>query len=149
MMKRLLNRFFLSNKALLLQEAQQISGFMRLLMKQRNTGVRWTDEEIKELRVYLRRLTIYAPILACIFLPGGFLFLPLLARTLDRRKIRRIEPAPHEISRGIENSPESAKGGGNALAAGFRQTEDNLPPVPGSSGPDLPPRMDRARVPPP
>lgn len=91
-MRRLLDRFQQRNSALLVKETEEISGFMSLLMKQRNTGVRWTREEIAEFKVRLRRPSIYAPVLTCLLLPGGFLVLPLIAALLDRRKVRRIPP---------------------------------------------------------
>lgn len=82
-------QFFQTKKTLFLQEARRISGFMRLLMKQRNTGEKWNREEIDELKAYIRHLKNYMPLLTCILLPGGFFLLPLLAARLDRRKSRR------------------------------------------------------------
>ncbi len=66
-----------------------MSGFMRLLMKQRNTGTKWSREEIAELKAHIRHLKSYMPLLTCLLLPGGFLLLPLLAARLDRRKAGR------------------------------------------------------------
>jgi cob(I)alamin adenosyltransferase len=91
-------RFFQDQKTLFLQEAQLTSGFMRLLMKQRNTGAKWTTEEIAELKTYIRHLKSYMPLLTCFLLPGGFLLLPLLAARLERRKSRRT-PEKSEVAK--------------------------------------------------
>ena len=62
---------------------------MRLLMKQRNTGTRWTKDEKAQLRRYLWGLVFYAPMLFILFLPGGFFLIPLLAEVVDRRRRSR------------------------------------------------------------
>ena len=76
-------------RTILLEEARRIDGFMRLLMKQRNTGTRWTKDEKAELRRYIWGLAFYAPILFIFFLPGGFFLIPLLAEAVDRRRRSR------------------------------------------------------------
>src|SRR5208337_478118 len=76
-------------RTILLEEARRIDGFMRLLMKQRNTGTRWTKDEKAELRRYIWGLTFYAPVLFILFLPGGFFLIPLLAEAVDRRRRSR------------------------------------------------------------
>jgi|GEM_PF-417754 len=92
----LFRRFFRTKKTLFQREVQQMSGFMRLLMKQRNTEAKWTSEDIAELKTYIRHLKSYMPLLTCFLLPGGFLLLPLLAARLDRRKSIRPEHGNHE-----------------------------------------------------
>jgi len=89
-LKSLLNK----HKALFFQEAQRISGFLYLLMKQRNTDEKWTPEEKKEIKRQLKILAMYIPILIIFLLPGGSLLLPFLAEVMDRRKTRRKPPAP-------------------------------------------------------
>ena len=74
---------------ILLDEARRVDGFMRLLMKQRNTGTRWTKDEKAQLRRYLWGLVFYAPMLFVLFLPGGFFLIPLLAEVVDRRRRSR------------------------------------------------------------
>jgi hypothetical protein len=91
-------RFLETKKTLFQQEVRQMSGFMRLLMKQRNTGAKWTGEEIAELKTYIRHLKSCMPLLTCFLLPGGFLLLPLLAARLDRRKSRRT-PEKSEVAK--------------------------------------------------
>jgi cob(I)alamin adenosyltransferase len=92
----LFRRFFWTKKALFQRESQQMGGFMRLLMKKRNTGAKLTSEEIAELKTYIRHLKSYMPLLTCFLLPGGFLLLPLLAARLDRRKSVRPDHGNHE-----------------------------------------------------
>jgi len=88
-----LSRMVTNNKALLLHEADKITGFMRLLMKPRNTQVKWTKEERRLLRAHLRHLSYYVPALVIFVMPFGSLLIPLLAEILDRRKAFR-KPAP-------------------------------------------------------
>ncbi len=89
----MIGRFFKSQAAkyrtILLEEARRIDGFMRLLMKQRNTGTKWTKDEKAQLRRYIWGLAFYAPILFVFFLPGGFFLIPLLAEAVDRRRRSR------------------------------------------------------------
>jgi hypothetical protein len=78
------------NRDLILNEARHAGDFMRLLMKQRNTGEKWSFRERARLRGHLRRLAGYVPILCIFLLPGGFLLVPLLAEIMDRRKRVRV-----------------------------------------------------------
>jgi hypothetical protein len=101
----------LKHKALFFQEAQRISGFLYLLMKQRNTGEKWTPEERKEIKKQLKILAMYIPILLIFLLPGGSLLLPFLAEVMDRRKVSRrpqVQIPPPAISPEM-SSPEQAK----------------------------------------
>jgi hypothetical protein len=77
------------NKALLLDEANKINDFMKLLMKYKNTRQAWTKEEKRLLRAHLWHLSFYIPALIIFCLPGGSLLFPLLAEILDRRKNKR------------------------------------------------------------
>ncbi len=100
------------HKALFFQEAQRISGFLYLLMKQRNTGEKWTPEERKEIKKQLKILAMYVPILLIFLLPGGSLMLPFLAEVMDRRKVSRrpgAQPLPPGITQD-RRSTEPAKG---------------------------------------
>lgn|GEM_PF-490028 len=87
-----LKRMLIKHKALFFQEAQRMSGFLYLLMKQRNTDEKWTPEEKKEIKRNLKILAMYIPILIIFLLPGGSLLLPVLAEVMDRRKTRRRPP---------------------------------------------------------
>ena len=78
-----------NNRALLLNEAEKITGFMRLLMKPRNTQTKWTREERRLLKMHLRHLSYYVPALVIFVMPFGSLLIPLLAEILDRRKAFR------------------------------------------------------------
>lgn len=84
-----LHRMVANNKALLFHEAEKITGFMRLLMKPRNTRAKWTKEERKLLKMHLKHLSYYVPALVIFVLPFGSLLSPLLAEILDRRKAFR------------------------------------------------------------
>ncbi len=77
------------NKDLILDEVRQVDGFFQLLMKQRNTGIKWSPSEKVRLKQYLRRLVGYTPVLCIFLLPAGFLLIPLLAEVIDRRKRSR------------------------------------------------------------
>lgn len=90
MIRYFLKRQLLKNKNLFFQEAQKTSGFLALLMKERNTGGKWTEEEKREIKNYLKRLTWYLPVLVVFLLPGGLLLLPFLAEVMDRRRARRV-----------------------------------------------------------
>ncbi len=96
MLRFFLRKFLIRHRDLFFREAQQISGFLHLLMKQRNTDERWTAEERKEIRRHLKHLAMYIPALIIFILPGGSLLLPIFAEIMDRRKARRLAPKPAE-----------------------------------------------------
>jgi len=77
------------HKRMILDEAVQINGFMKLLMKPRNAGTGWTKEEKTQLRKHLKRLSYYVPVLIIFLAPFGSLLIPVLAEILDRRKNKR------------------------------------------------------------
>lgn len=66
----------------------EVSGLLPLLMKQRN-GDHWDEAERHDLHWRLQRLAHISPYLMILLLPGSILFLPLIARWLDRRCDRR------------------------------------------------------------
>lgn len=76
-----------------LAEVIKIKGFMPLLMKSRN-GMRWTPNERAELTAQISALAHLSPYLVAVVLPGSFMFLPLLAWWLDRRRHQREGEAP-------------------------------------------------------
>jgi hypothetical protein len=86
-----------NNADLIMNEARHIEGFMRLLMKQRNTGQKWTLRERMKLKEYIRRLVGYIPVLCIFLLPGGFFLIPILAEIMDRRK--RFRGAKEDVNR--------------------------------------------------
>ena len=105
-----LKSLLIKHKALFFQEAQRISGFLYLLMKQRNTDEKWTPEEKKEIKRNLKILVMYIPILLIFLLPGGSLLLPFLAEVMDRRKTRRSPPPPAQAPASLpEKKDEPAK----------------------------------------
>jgi hypothetical protein len=90
MIRFFLRRLILKNKELIFREALQFQGFLHLFFKQRNTNLKWTKEERQQIKNYLKRLSLFVPILTVFVLPGGSLMLPILAEILDRRKTRRM-----------------------------------------------------------
>jgi hypothetical protein len=89
MIKLILKKHILKNRALILQESQHMAEFIQFLMKRRNTGVKWTGEEITRLKSHLKHLSLYVPVLIIFVLPFGSFLLPILAEILDRREKSR------------------------------------------------------------
>jgi heme/copper-type cytochrome/quinol oxidase subunit 2 len=83
-------RLIIKNREFILTEVLAVKGLMYLLMKNRNTGNKWTREEKMEIKIHLRIISEVIPVIIVILLPGGSLFLPFLAEVLDRRKKRRL-----------------------------------------------------------
>ncbi len=80
------------NVSMIRREAEHAEGFMRVLMKPRNSTDKWTKEEKVLLKNYLRRLAVYVPALMVFLLPFGMVLIPVLAEILDRRKGNRNHP---------------------------------------------------------
>ena len=91
MIKLFLKRHILKNRAFILQESKHIADFVLLMMKRRNTGVKWTGEEITRLKSHLKHLSLYVPALIIFVLPFGSFLLPILAEILDRREKSRTK----------------------------------------------------------
>lgn len=85
MLTEFLKHRLASHRNLILSNVLAIQGLMRLLMKVRNSGEPWSPEERREIRSHLRSIARLVPILIVFLLPGGLLFLPILAEILDRR----------------------------------------------------------------
>ena len=99
MIKGLLIRLIARNKEFILSQVLAVKDLMRLLMKNRNTGEKWTRDEIREIRAHLKHIAMLVPALIIFLLPGGSVLLPLLAEVLDRRKrIRRPPAVPDKSS---------------------------------------------------
>ena len=80
-----MTRLFVRNRDFILREVLEVKGLMQLLMKHRNTGEKWTKDELRQIRGHFRELSKMVPVLIVFLLPGGSLFLPFLAQVLDRR----------------------------------------------------------------
>ena len=92
MIKRYFKSLLFKNKAFLLDQVLSVKGLMALLMKNRNTGEKWTKEEKREIKRHLKNISKMVPVIIVFLLPGGTIMLPFLAEVLDRRKtIRRPE----------------------------------------------------------
>jgi hypothetical protein len=87
--KKFLRNQFIKNKALIIRESEYMHDFMQLLMKQRNTGIKWTREEKRTLKSNLKHLSFYIPLLIIFALPFGSFVLPMLTEVLERRKKER------------------------------------------------------------
>jgi hypothetical protein len=92
MIKLFFKKLIAKNRDMILEEGQYMRGFMRLLMKYRNSGIVWTEEESHDLKLHVKRLSLHVPVLIIIVLPFGLVLLPILAEILDRRKKRRNQP---------------------------------------------------------
>ncbi len=90
MFAELIRKQVSKNRSLVHEEAGRMQDFYNLLMKQRNTGERWTAEEIRKLKSHLFRLSFYIPVLAVAVMPFGILLLPVIAEALDRRSKKRL-----------------------------------------------------------
>jgi len=101
MIRQIFSSTIAKNKALLLDEANKMNNFMRLLMKYKNTRLAWTKEEKRLLRAHLWHLSSYIPALIIFCLPGGSLLFPLLVEILDRRKNKR---GAKETPKGKDNN---------------------------------------------
>jgi len=89
MIKKYIKSLLIINKEAILLEVLSIKGLMQLLMKIRNTDEKWSREEKEEIKMHLRNIAKIVPTVAIFSLPGGAFLLPLLAKALDRRKVRR------------------------------------------------------------
>lgn len=83
----------------LLAEMVQVAGLMPLLMKRRNKQ-KWSDADLRELHVHLKRLSHLSPYIVVFVMPGGFAMLPVLAWWLDRRRQRARLPPPPAVTPG-------------------------------------------------
>ena len=83
----------------LLAEMVQVAGLMPLLMKRRNKQ-KWSDADLRELHVHLKRLSHLSPYIVVFVMPGGFAMLPVLAWWLDRRRQRARPPPPPAVPPG-------------------------------------------------
>jgi hypothetical protein len=89
MIKNYLKRLLIQNRQLLLAQVLAVKGLMQLLMKNRNTGEKWTREEKKRMKRHLRDISKVLPVMLILLLPGGSLLLLVLAAVLDRRAAAR------------------------------------------------------------
>lgn len=86
-----LKKLFAFNKQLILDELVKIKGFMRVIMKRRNTGIEWTKYELAKIKLSLKKISKIWPIFIIFLLPGGSLLVGLLALFLERRKKKRYK----------------------------------------------------------
>jgi hypothetical protein len=93
MMKTFLKALIAKNTVCILSQVVPVKDLMHLLMKHRNTGEKWTKEEIREIRAHLEHIAKRVPVLVIFLLPGGSLLLPILAEVLDR--LEKSPPLPH------------------------------------------------------
>ena len=82
-------KLIIKNRDFILAEVLAVKGLMYLLMKNRNTGEKWTREEKTQIKNHLIIISKVIPVMIIFLLPLGTLLLPFLAEVLDRRKKRR------------------------------------------------------------
>ena len=86
MVAKLVNRVIQNNKAFILDQALEVKCLVRLLMKSRNTGEKWTQEEMRQIWAHLKGISRMVPVIVVFLLPGGSLLVPFLAEVLCQRK---------------------------------------------------------------
>ena len=84
--RKYFKRLIIGNREFISTEILAVKGLMELLMKPRNTGDKWTVDQMMEIKSRLRIVSKVIPAMAVFMLPGGSLLLPLLVEILDRRK---------------------------------------------------------------
>jgi hypothetical protein len=89
MITRYIKNLLTKNKEFLLGHVLAVKGLMQLIMKQRNTGEKWTREEKKLIKQHLKTMAMAVPAIIIFLPPGGGILLPLLVDVLDRRKKAR------------------------------------------------------------
>jgi hypothetical protein len=89
MIRMVIRRSLQKQRELILGQCLAVQGLMHILMKQRNTGRTWTNDELRLIRGHLRTLVRLIPILLVVLLPGGLFLLPAVAEVLDRRQAPR------------------------------------------------------------
>lgn len=90
MIKKYFKKLLIRNKEFIREEIHEVDGLIHVLMKSRNTGERWTSEEISEIKAHLKNIAKVIPVLIIFLLPGGSLLLPFLVEVLDRRNTGRV-----------------------------------------------------------
>lgn len=86
---RYFKKILARNRGFILEEVLAVKGLFHLLMKHRNTGQKWSLEELKEIRLHLKNISRGVPVVVVFLLPGGSLLLPFLVEVIDRRTNRR------------------------------------------------------------
>lgn len=82
----LLKKHILNNISRMVRDVREVHDFMVLLMKRRYTGVKWTLEEISQLKSHMKQLAFCLTFIIIFVLPFGLLLLPLYTGLLDRRE---------------------------------------------------------------
>ncbi len=90
MIVRYIKKLIADNREFILREVLEVKDLMHILMKNRNTDQKWTNEEVKKIKSHLKNISRIVPAIIIFLLPGGAFLLPFLAEVLDRRKIERI-----------------------------------------------------------
>ena len=71
-----------------------MKGAWPLLMKQRNGGGKWTDDDKVRLKAMVRCASSVSPTLFIWAIPGSMILLPFLAWFLDRQRKNRVARLP-------------------------------------------------------
>jgi hypothetical protein len=66
------------------EEIQSVKHLMALLMK--GTKMKWSQNELQEIKAQFAQLGRRVPVLMVFLLPGGLVLLPILVEVLERRR---------------------------------------------------------------
>jgi hypothetical protein len=75
----------LEGRQFLREEAVEIALLFGLLRRRLRVHGRWTRQEIREMKIHFRKALKMVYPVAIILLPGGLLFLPLIAGALHKK----------------------------------------------------------------
>ena len=85
MIIRYLKKTLIRNREFILKEVLAVKGLFHMLIKHRDTGQKWTMEELREISIHLKNISKAVPVVVIFLLPGGSLLLPFLVEVIDRR----------------------------------------------------------------
>jgi hypothetical protein len=74
----------------MLREAGLMHNFMLFMVKRVTTRVKWTKDEISQLKSHMKHLALCATAVIIFAFPFGLFLLPLFTELIDRRWKRRI-----------------------------------------------------------
>ncbi len=76
---------FLGSRQFLCEGAIEITLLFSLLLRRLRVHDRWTRQEIKEMKIHFKKALKMGYAVAIFLLPGGLLFLPLVAGSLHKK----------------------------------------------------------------
>ena len=79
------NGLFLGSRQFLCEGAIDITSLFGLLLRRLRGRGRWTRQEIKEMQIHFKKALKMGYAVAIFLMPGGLLFLPLVASSLNKK----------------------------------------------------------------